>query len=274
MSQSAEDLYPLAGKSEELEKSIIEIEDVEIGGRDPTIIVSSYHIEDEEQLLTFATALKSTGAKILLGGVYKPQVSPYFNQEVDDSKLKILTKVKEKIGLLRIVEVMDVRQVESIAEYADVFKIGSQDMQNYPLLQEVGKYNLPVILSRGMSATIREWLLAAEYILNAGNQNVILCEKGVKGFQQHTENIFDISVVPIIRQLSHLPIIIDPGQAAGRSDLVAPLAKAGLAAGADGVMMEIHSEANKLFYNKEQSLLLSQFEELIDDIGVNKNVLS
>ncbi|ADL13374.1 3-deoxy-7-phosphoheptulonate synthase [Acetohalobium arabaticum] len=271
MSQPAKELYPLAGKSDKLEKSIIGIGDIGIGSGEPTVIADFCAIESREKFFTAAVSLKEAGAEVLR---YELQLSPYSSQGLEDLSLEMLAEVKEETGLLIATEVMDIRQVESIAEYVDILQIGSQNMQNYPLLREVGNYNLPVILKRGMSATIREWLLAAEYILDAGNQDVILCEQGIKCFQQYTENLLDISAVPIIRQLSHLPVIIDPSQAAGRSDLIIPLAKAGLAAGVDGVMVEVHFETDETFCTRDQSLTLSQFEDLVEVIGANRNVLS
>jgi 3-deoxy-7-phosphoheptulonate synthase len=262
MSKAARELYPLAGKRQGREKSIVEIGKVQVGTGKPVIIAGPCAVESREQLLVTARADKAAGGQILRGGAYKPRTSPYSFQGLGKEGLELLSEVKEATGLLVVTEVMDVREIELIAKHADILQIGSRNMRNYPLLREIGKSRKPVLLKRGMNATIKEWLLAAEYILEAGNKQIILCERGVRGFQDYTRNILDISAVPVIRHLSHLPIIIDPSHATGRRQLVAPLAKAGVIAGADGIMVEVHPEPEEALCDGEQSLTLADFKDL------------
>ncbi|SJZ32142.1 3-deoxy-7-phosphoheptulonate synthase [Selenihalanaerobacter shriftii] len=266
MSQLARDLYPLAGRKEELSKSIVEIDRVKIGAGKPVIMAGPCAVEDREQIFTTARTVKESGGEILRGGVFKPRTSPYSFQGLGKEGLELLAEVKEETGLLIVTEVMDVRDIDLVAEYADILQIGSRNMQHYPLLREVGKVDMPVLLKRGMTATIKEWLLAAEYILRNGNQQVILCERGIRGFQEYTRNILDISAVPVVRQLSHLPIIIDPSHATGHSELVTPLAKAGVIAGADGVMVEVHPNPEQALCDGEQSLDLPTFQKLVRNL--------
>jgi 3-deoxy-7-phosphoheptulonate synthase len=223
-------------------------------------------IEGEEQLMEAAEAVKSAGAAVLRAGAFKPRTSPYSFQGLEQEGLHFLDEVRAKTGLLIVTEVMDQFTVAEVAETADIIQVGARNMQNYYLLRELGKIRKPVLLKRGLSATIEEWLMAAEYILSGGNYEVILCERGIRTFEPYTRNTLDLSAVPLIKQLSHLPIIVDPSHGTGLSGLVPAMSKAALAAGADGLMIEVHPHPEDALSDGPQSLTPDQFRKLIKEL--------
>ena len=223
-------------------------------------------VESEKQLMTTAQAVREAGAVILRGGAFKPSTSPYGFRGLGEEGLRLLAKARSEFGLAVITEVMTPTDVPMVCEYADILQIGTRNMQNYMLLDEVGRASKPVVLKRGMSATIEEWLLAAEYILSQGNRNVILCERGIRTFEKVTRNTMDISAIPLIKQLSHLPVISDPSQGTGRRDLVTPLSLASIAAGTDGLLIEVHPNPDEALKDGAQSLTIQQFQELMPQV--------
>lgn len=236
---------------------------VEIGGRDVVMMAGPCTVETETQLMTTAEAVRKQGAVILRGGAFKPSTSPYGFRGLGEAGLKLLGKARREFGMAVITEVMTPTDVQMVGEYADILQVGTRNMQNYMLLDEVGKSNRAVMLKRGMSATIEEWLLAAEYIMSQGNHNVMLCERGIRTFEKTTRNTMDISAVPLIHNLSHLPIISDPSQGTGRRDLVESLSLASIAAGADGLIIEVHPNPDEALKDGAQSLTIDQFQELM-----------
>jgi 3-deoxy-7-phosphoheptulonate synthase len=248
-------------------KPLITIGDTTIGGDDLLMIAGPCSIENRKEYLETAVALKNIGIKILRGGAYKPRTSPYDFQGLEREGLDIIAEVKEVTGLAIVTEVMDTREVEAVSRCADVIQVGSRNMQNYALLKEIGKINKPVILKRGQAATIREWLLAAEYIMLGGNQQVILCERGIRTYESYTRNTFDISAIPILKQLSKLPIIADPSHASGKRALIAPLSRAAIAAGADGLMIEVHLCPQKALSDGKQSITPQHFSRILREIS-------
>lgn len=236
---------------------------VTIGGKEVVMMAGPCTVETENQLFTTAAAVRKEGAVILRGGAFKPSTSPYGFRGLGEAGLKLLAKARAEFGMAVITEVMTPSDVAMVCEYADILQIGTRNMQNYMLLDEVGRTRKPVVLKRGMSATIEEWLLAAEYVLSQGNPNVILCERGVRTFEKATRNTMDISAIPLIKQLSHLPMISDPSQGTGRRDLVAPMTLASLAAGTDALLIEVHPNPDEALKDGAQSLTLDQFSELM-----------
>ncbi|HEY1351729.1 MAG TPA: 3-deoxy-7-phosphoheptulonate synthase [Ktedonobacteraceae bacterium] len=236
---------------------------VQIGGTSVVMMAGPCTVESEKQLMTTAEAVRRQGAVILRGGAFKPSTSPYGFRGMGESGLKLLARARNEFGMAVITEVMTPSDVEMVCEYADILQIGTRNMQNYFLLDQVGKVDKPVVLKRGMSATIEEWLLAAEYILTQGNPHVILCERGIRTFEKMTRNTMDISAIPLIKRLSHLPVISDPSQGTGRRDLVIPLALASIAAGADALLVEVHPNPDKALKDGAQSLTLEQFSSLM-----------
>ncbi len=241
---------------------------VTFGKNQPLVIIAGpCSVENQEMIIETARVVKAAGGHFLRGGAYKPRTSPYAFQGHGESGLSLLAKAREATGLGIITEVMDTADVELVAEVADILQIGARNMQNYPLLRKVGNTNKPVFLKRGLSATIEEWLMAAEYILNAGNPNVILCERGIRSFdRKYTRNVLDLSVVPVLRSLTHLPIAIDPSHATGKSEYVAPMAMAAIAAGADSLMIEVHPNPASALSDGPQSLTLENFMGLMQDM--------
>ena len=239
---------------------------VGIGSNSVVMMAGPCTVESEKQLMTTARAVRNAGAVILRGGAFKPSTSPYGFRGLGEEGLRLLAKARSEFGLAVITEVMTPTDVPMVCEYADILQIGTRNMQNYMLLDEVGRASKPVVLKRGMSATIEEWLLAAEYILSQGNRNVILCERGIRTFEKVTRNTMDISAIPLIEQLSHLPIISDPSQGTGRRDLVTPLSLASLAAGADGLLIEVHPNPDEALKDGAQSLTIQQFQELMPQV--------
>src|SRR5947209_972716 len=240
---------------------------VSIGGSDSVIMMAGpCTVESEKQLMTTAQAVRNAGAVILRGGAFKPSTSPYGFRGLGEEGLKLLAKARSEFGLAVITEVMTPTDVPMVCEYADILQIGTRNMQNYMLLDEVGRTNKAVVLKRGMSATIEEWLLAAEYILSQGNRNLILCERGIRTFEKVTRNTMDISAIPLIKYLSHLPIIADPSQGTGRRDLVTPLSLASIAAGSDGLLIEVHPNPDEALKDGAQSLTIDQFQNLMPQV--------
>jgi 3-deoxy-7-phosphoheptulonate synthase len=259
--------FKLASRAVNPNGTIIKIGDVTIGDGSFTIIAGPCSLEDEEQVMKIALILKDMGIKILRASVFKPRTSPYSFQGLGVEGLKILKNVKKKTGLLVETEVMDVRDVRISAEYVDIIRVGARNMQNFDLLKEIGKVSIPVILKRGLSATIEEFLMSAEYIMAHGNSDVILCERGIRTIEtKEYRNTLDIAAVPVIKKLSHLPVIIDPSHAAGNRDLVIPLSKAAAVIGADGLLVEVHHDPEHALSDGAQSLYPEQMKELINSL--------
>lgn len=258
--------FKLAGREFHPNDTVINIENVSIGGPNLVIMAGPCAIENEEQLMQAAEGIKAGGASILRAGAFKPRTSPYSFQGLEKEGLDFLKEVKAKTGLLIVTEVMDQFTVEEVAECADILQVGARNMQNYFLLRELGKIRKPVLLKRGLSATIEEWLMAAEYILSGGNYDVILCERGIRTFEPYTRNTLDLSAVPLAKQLSHLPVIVDPSHGTGLSGLVPAMSKAALAAGADGLMIEVHPNPQEALSDGPQSLTPEQFQCLTKDL--------
>lgn len=256
----------LVRKQENKEKTIVYINDIPVGGREVVVMAGPCAVESREQMITLAKEVKESGARVLRGGAFKPRTSPYSFQGLEDEGLEYLRVASERTGLPIVTEVMDTKDVELIAQYADVIQVGSRNMQNFALLQEVGKTDKTVLLKRGMSATIKEWLNAAEYIMKEGNEKVIFCERGIRTFEDYTRNTLDISAIPAIKELSHLPIIVDPSHAAGRWEMVESLSKAAIAAGADGLLIEVHNNPCEALCDGEQSLTPQRFDRLMGDL--------
>ncbi len=239
---------------------------IEIGGKDFIIIAGPCAVESEEQMDKTGKFLKDLGINLIRGGAYKPRTSPSSFQGLGIKGLEILKKIKQKYGLQIVSEIIDPRDIERASDFVDIIQIGSRNMQNYSLLKEVGKTNKPVLLKRGMSSTIKEWLMAAKYIEVEGNNKVILCERGIRTFEDYTRNTLDLVSVPIIKSLSQYPIIVDPSHGTGRRELILPATKAALAIGADGVMIEIHPEPLEALSDGEQSLNFYEFEKLFKEL--------
>ena len=241
---------------------------VQFGGREINIIAGPCAVEGESEILEIAHRLKEEGATVLRGGAFKPRTSPYAWQGLGEEGLNMLARAKEATGMAIVTEALDPEGVDLVVQYADIVQIGARNMQNYPLLRRAGRCGVPVLLKRGMSATITELLLAAEYILAEGNQDVILCERGVRSFDTHTRNLLDLTAIPVVKSLSHLPIIADPSHGTGVRAKVIPMARAAVAAGADGLMVEVHPNPSKALSDGQQSLYPNQFRELMDQIRV------
>ncbi len=251
---------------------------VTIGGEDssPVVIAGPCAVESRDQLLTTAQAVKAAGAQLLRGGAFKPRTSPYQFQGLGVEGLHLLAEARELTGLPVITEVMEPDMVETVAQYADVLQIGSRNMQNFPLLLAAGRSRLqrPVMLKRGISATIEEWLLAAEYIVAAGNPNVILCERGIRSFDQHTRNLLDLTCVPLLQELTHLPVIVDPSHATGRRELVPTMSRASIAAGAVGLILEVHPDPTSALCDGRQSITPEQLQAIVQEIQLLTQVLA
>lgn len=253
-------------KNDKQKTKIIKVNNINIGGEDPIIIAGPCSIENKEQIQEVARIVKESGAHILRGGAFKPRTSPYSFQGLGEEGLKLLKESGSYYSLSIVSEVMDTRDVELVSKYVDILQIGSRNMQNYSLLKEVGKTQKPILLKRGMTATIEEWLMAAEYIAYENNTDIILCERGIRTFETYTRNTLDITAVPIIKNISDLPIIVDPSHGTGRKELVLPMAKASLAAGADGIMVEIHPNPCEALSDGDQSLNFNEFNFLMREI--------
>ncbi len=254
--------YKLASKEAHPEPSIIDVSGVKIGNGHLGMIAGPCSVEDRDRMFRIAESVCDSGANLFRGGAYKPRTSPYAFQGLGEEGLRLLREVGDKFNVPVVTEVTDPRLVEIVSEYADMLQVGARNMQNFALLTEVGKSKRPVLLKRGMSATITDLLMSAEYILSQGNMNVVLCERGVKGFDNVTRNLFDVAAVPVIHSLSHLPVIVDPSHATGKPDLIPPCALAGLAAGADGVHIEVHDCPEVAKSDGPQALLPDQYRQL------------
>lgn len=255
--------FKLVGREFKPEDSVVNVGGVAIGGGTFTIAAGPCSIESRELTLRIAEAVHALGAKIMRGGAFKPRTSPYSFQGLGEDGLKYLAEARERTGMPVVTELMDPRHVPLFEQYADMVQIGARNMANFPLLREVGKMNKPVLLKRGMMATIKEFLLSAEYICSEGNMDVVLCERGIRTFETETRNTLDISAVPVIKQLSHLPVFVDPSHAAGRDDIIEPLSLAAVAVGADGIIVEVHPEPEHAKSDGEQALLPEQFAEMV-----------
>ena len=260
--------YKLASRAFRPQGTIIVLDDVRIGGDEVIVMAGPCSAESEEQVHATATAVKRAGAKVLRGGAFKPRSSPYSFQGLGEEGLRMLRDAARANGMKLVSEVMDTTQIETVERYADIFQVGARNMQNFSLLRELGKARKPVLLKRGISATIEEWLLSAEYVLGGGNMDVILCERGIRTFETYTRNTLDISAIPIVQKLSHLPIFVDPSHGTGRRDKVAPMARAAGAAGADGLIIEVHADPDRALSDGAQSLLPSQFDRLMAELRI------
>jgi 3-deoxy-7-phosphoheptulonate synthase len=258
--------FKLTSREFHPENTVIRVLDAVIGDGGLTMMAGPCSVESREQLFETADAVKDAGATILRGGAFKPRTSPYSFQGLGVEALRYLAEARERTGLPVITEVMEPNQVDIVAEYADILQIGTRNMQNYSLLTAVGRVARPVMLKRGYGATVEEWLMAAEYIVSSGNPNVILCERGIRTFETYTRNTMDLAAVPLVHQLSHLPVIVDPSHATGKRWLVAPLAIGGVAVGADGVMVEVHPDPDAALSDAEQQLTLDQFREMMAEV--------
>ncbi|MBN2092383.1 3-deoxy-7-phosphoheptulonate synthase [candidate division KSB1 bacterium] len=258
--------YKLVSREFHPDPTIIKIRDVELGGKQFVIIAGTCAIESRELTFEVAKYVRAAGATILRGGAFKPRTSPYSFQGLGEAGLKILKEAAENEGLLTISEVMDFTNLELVAKYVDILQIGARNMQNFSLLREIGKMRKPVMLKRGMAATIEDWLMAAEYIMAGGNYEIILCERGIRTFENYTRNTLDISAIPVVQKLSHLPIFVDPSHGTGRRDKVIPMARAALAAGAHGVMIETHPRPDQALSDGAQSLFPDQFMQLVKEL--------
>ena len=260
--------YKLASRTFKEEDTVVEAKGIQIGGKQLTLIAGPCAVESREQLMTIAEHVKEAGAHGLRGGAFKPRTSPYSFQGLGEEGLKYLREAGERFGLLVVTEVMDRGQIALVSEYADVLQVGARNMQNYTLLTELGKQSKPVLLKRGMAATVEDWLMSAEYVMAGGNHQVILCERGIRTFERYTRNTLDISAIPVVHKLSHLPIIADPSHGTGIREKVLPMARAAVAAGADGLMVEVHHDPNHAKSDGAQSLLPEQFRELMREIRI------
>ncbi|MDP4180922.1 MAG: 3-deoxy-7-phosphoheptulonate synthase [Bacillota bacterium] len=258
--------YKLAGKELKKDPTIVKVGNVEIGGKEIVIMAGPCAIENEETYIGTAIKVKESGAKILRGGAFKPRTSPYAFQGLEEDGLKIMAKAKEATGLALVTEVVDTRDVDLVATYADIIQIGARNMQNFKLLHEVGLTKKPILLKRGLAATIEEWLMAAEYIMAAGNQNIILCERGIRTYETATRNTIDMGAIPVVKEFSHLPIIVDPSHATGSWKYVNALSKGAIATGADGLIIEVHSDPNNALCDGPQSLKPSKFDQLVSEL--------
>jgi len=259
--------FKLVSREFKKEDSVIDLgKGVKIGGRDVVVMAGPCSIEDIDSLFEIAREVKKAGAMVLRGGAFKPRSSPYSFQGLGKAGLQMLREVGNELGMVTVSEVMDVRDVGLVADFADILQIGCRNMQNFNLLKEVGAVKKPVLLKRGMASTVKDMLMSAEYILSSGNFSVILCERGIRTFEDSTRNTLDISAVPVVKQLSHLPIIIDPSHAAGKWGLVPSLAKAGVASGADGLIIEVHNRPEEAVSDGAQSLLPDNFSSLMKEL--------
>lgn len=264
--ETAEQPFILASWQMKPERGIVKVRHVEIGGAKAVVIAGPCAVESREQVLATAHAVKNSGAAMLRGGAYKPRTSPYEFQGLGADGLKILREAGDATGLPVITEVLSEDDVELVAEYADMFQIGARNMQNFSLLRKIGKMRTPVLLKRGASASVKEWLCAAEYILAGGNENVVLCERGIKTFDNSLRNTLDLAAVALVKELSHLPVIVDPSHACGKRSLVAILSKAAITVGADGVIVEVHPTPEKALSDAAQQLTFAEFGAMMDDL--------
>jgi len=258
--------YKLASKEYKSSPTEIKVKDVVIGGEEIVIMAGPCAVENEKQIFQTAQLVKDAGAKILRGGAFKPRSSPYSFQGLEEEGLKLLAQAREETGLLIVTEVMSASHIELVGRYTDIFQVGARNMQNFVLLKELGKVGKPVLLKRGMAATLEELLLSAEYILSQGNSQVILCERGIRTFENHTRNTLDLSAIPAIKTMSHLPVIVDPSHGTGRRELISPMSKAAIAAGADGLIIEVHPIPKESTSDGAQTIDFTHFKNLMTEI--------
>lgn len=266
--------YKLVTLDLRAERTVVRIGDAVIGGDELTIIAGPCAIESRTQAFAIAEAVRRSGAKFFRGGAFKPRTSPYAFQGLGEDGLKLLSEIRDTYGLKIVTEALDEPGVDLVERYADVIQIGARSMQNFRLLRRVGKSSLPVLLKRGLSATLDEWLLAAEYIMSEGNYQVILCERGIRTFSQHTRNTLDLAAIPAIRRVSHLPVIVDPSHGTGKNYMVTPLARAGVAVGADGLIVEVHDQPSEALSDGAQALTLEQYEQLVSEVRAIHEVIA
>jgi 3-deoxy-7-phosphoheptulonate synthase len=260
--------YKLASRTFKPENTVVAVGDVRIGGDEVIVMAGPCSAESEEQVEATASAVKRAGAKVLRGGAFKPRSSPYSFQGLGEEGLRMLRSAADRHGLKLVTEVMEIGQIEMIERYGDILQVGARNMQNFSLLRELGRSRKPVLLKRGISATIEEWLLSAEYVLAGGNTDVMLCERGIRTFESYTRNTLDISAIPVVQKLSHLPILVDPSHGTGRRDKVAPMARAAVAGGADGLLIEVHCDPDHARSDGAQSLFPAQFERLMAELRI------
>jgi len=260
--------YKLVGRTFKPEDTVVDVGGVKVGGPEVIVMAGPCSVETREQVGTVARAVLSAGARVLRGGAFKPRTSPYSFQGHGEEALRWMREVADELGLAIVSEVMDLRTIDMMLKYVDCLQVGARNMQNFDLLKELGRVRRPVLLKRGMSATIEEWLLSAEYLLAGGNQQVILCERGIRTFENATRNTLDISAIPVVKKRSHLPILVDPSHGTGRRDKVIPMARAAIAAGADGLLIEVHDNPEKALSDGAQSLYPHQFETLMGELRV------
>ncbi len=260
--------FKLASRSFKPDGTVVTVGDVRIGGDEVVVMAGPCSVESEAQVRAAAAAVKRGGAKILRGGAFKPRSSPYSFQGLGEEGLRLLRWAGDEQGLKIVSEIMDLTQLDVMVRYADILQVGARNMQNFTLLRELGHARKPVLLKRGIAATIEEWLLSAEYVLAGGNTDVILCERGIRTFENYTRNTLDISAIPVVKKLSHLPIIADPSHGTGRRDKVAPMARAAVAAGADGLIIEVHCDPDHALSDGAQSLYPAQFDRLMAELRI------
>jgi 3-deoxy-7-phosphoheptulonate synthase len=255
--------FKLVSRQMQPERTIVDVSGISIGGGDVVVMAGPCSVEDRDQLLQTARAVRASGATILRGGAYKPRTSPYDFQGLGVGALQLLREAREETGLPVVTEVMSTEDVDLVSEYADMLQVGARNMQNFSLLRRLSSTSRPILLKRGPSATIKEWLLAAEYLLSGGHRNVVLCERGIKTFETETRNTLDLSAIALVKELSHLPVIADPSHGTGRRRLIAPMARAAIAAGADGLLIEVHPCPERALSDGPQSLTFDEFEEMM-----------
>jgi 3-deoxy-7-phosphoheptulonate synthase len=260
--------YKLASRTFKHENTIVHVGDIRIGGDEVIVMAGPCSAETDEQVRATAAAVRKAGAKIFRGGAFKPRSSPYSFQGLGEEGLRMLREACKAENMALVTEVMDVSQIELIGRYADIYQVGARNMQNFTLLRELGNVRKPVLLKRGLAATIEEWLMSAEYILSGGNTDVILCERGIRTFETATRNTFDISAIPVVKKLSHLPVVADPSHGAGRRDMVVPMARAAVAAGVDGLIIEVHCDPDHAWSDGAQSMFPAQFDRLMAELRI------
>lgn len=258
--------FKLASRDFKKDNTVVKVGNIEIGGNTIHVMAGPCAVESKEQLMESAFRVKEAGATLLRGGAFKPRTSPYAFQGLEEEGLKMLAEAREATGLMIVTEVMDSRSLPLVAEYADILQIGARNMQNFFLLKEVAKTDKPILLKRGTSATIEEWLMAAEYIMAGGNHQVILCERGIRSYDTYVRNILDLTAVPVLKHLSHLPVIVDPSHAIGKWRFIQPMARAAIAAGADGLLVEVHPNPSEALCDGPQSLTPENFSSLMNEI--------
>lgn len=256
------------------EKTVVRVGDATIGGDEFTIIAGPCAIESRNQAFAVAEAVRRSGARFFRGGAFKPRTSPYAFQGLGEEGLKILAEIRDAYGLKIVTEALDESGVDLVERYGDIIQIGARSMQNFSLLRRAGKSSMPVLLKRGLSATLDEWLLAAEYIMQEGNYQIILCERGIRTFAQHTRNTLDLAAIPAVRSISHLPVIVDPSHGTGKNFMVTPLARAGVAVGADGIIVEVHDQPDHALSDGAQALTLEQYEQMVTEVRAIREVIT